>query len=63
MDRFGRLLAYVFRADDGTFVNAALVREGYARTLTVPPNVRYADRFAKLQTEARERGRGLWDAC
>jgi micrococcal nuclease len=62
-DRYGRLLAYVYRADDGTFVNAALVRDGYARTLTVPPNVRYADRFAKLQTEAREHDRGLWKAC
>ena len=62
-DRYGRLLAYVYRADDGTFVNAALVRDGYARTLTVPPNVRYADRFARLQTEAREADRGLWKAC
>jgi len=62
-DRYGRLLAYVYRADDGTFVNAALVRDGYARTLTVPPNVRYADRFAKLQTQAREHDRGLWQAC
>jgi micrococcal nuclease len=62
-DRYGRLLAYVYRADDGTFVNAALVRDGYARTLTVPPDVRYADRFAKLQTEAREHNRGLWRAC
>jgi micrococcal nuclease len=62
-DRYGRLLAYVYRADDGTFVNAALVRDGYARTLTVPPNVRYAKRFAQLQTEAREADRGLWRAC
>ncbi len=39
------------------------MREGYARTLTVPPDVRYADRFAQLQTEAREHDRGLWQAC
>ncbi len=62
-DRFGRLLAYVYRADDGTFVNAALVRDGYARPLTVPPNVRHAERFAALARQARERGRGLWSAC
>ena len=62
-DRFGRLLAYVYRADDGTFVNAALVRDGYARTLTVPPNVGHAGRFAQLQTDAREHHRGLWSAC
>lgn len=62
-DRYGRLLAYVYRADDGAFVNAALVRDGYARTLTVPPNVRHADQFARLQVEAREQHRGLWKAC
>ncbi|UGS34672.1 thermonuclease family protein [Capillimicrobium parvum] len=62
-DRYGRLLAYVYRVGDGTFVNAALVRDGYARTLTVPPNVRYADRFAQLQRQAREHRRGLWQAC
>jgi len=45
------------------FVNAELVRRGYARPLTVPPNVRYADRFARLASQARERGTGLWSAC
>jgi micrococcal nuclease len=62
-DRYGRLLAYVYRTDDGTFVNAALVRDGYARPLTVPPNVRFADRFVELAREARKAGRGLWQAC
>src|SRR3954467_4688914 len=62
-DRYGRLLAYVYRAGDGAFVNAALVREGYARTLTIPPNVRFADRFASLAREARDARRGLWRAC
>jgi micrococcal nuclease len=62
-DRFGRLLAYVYRADDGLFVNAALVRGGFARTLTIAPNVRFAGRFAALAREARRAGRGLWGAC
>jgi micrococcal nuclease len=62
-DRFGRLLAYVYRARDGRFVNAALVRGGYARTLTIPPDVRFAERFARLAREARRAGRGLWSAC
>jgi micrococcal nuclease len=62
-DRFGRLLAYVYRADDGLFVNAELVRGGFARTLTIPPNVRYAARFAALARQARRAGRGLWSAC
>ncbi|HEX2050602.1 MAG TPA: thermonuclease family protein [Actinomycetota bacterium] len=62
-DRFGRLLAYVFRVGDGVFVNAALVRGAYARTLTIPPNVRFAGRFAALARDARRERRGLWGAC
>jgi micrococcal nuclease len=62
-DRFGRLLAYVYRVRDGSFVNAELVRRGYARTLTIPPNVRFADRLARLARAARAAGRGLWTAC
>jgi micrococcal nuclease len=62
-DRYGRLLAYVYRADDGLFVNAELVRRGFATTLTIPPNVRYAERFRALAAEARRAGRGLWSAC
>ncbi|HWI74525.1 MAG TPA: thermonuclease family protein [Baekduia sp.] len=62
-DRYGRLLAYVYRAEDGMFVNAELVRDGYAKPLTIPPNDRYADRFRALATEARRAGRGLWNAC
>ena len=62
-DRFGRLLAYVYRAGDGLFVNAALVRGGFARTLTIPPNVRFAVRFRALAARARRAHRGLWSAC
>ena len=62
-DRYGRLLAYVHRAGDRAFLNAELVREGYASVLTVPPNVRYASRFLALQRRAREERRGLWGAC
>lgn len=57
-DRYGRLLAYVWA--DGTFVNAHLVSEGYAQTMTVPPNVRYASLFLRLEREARAARRGFW---
>jgi micrococcal nuclease len=62
-DRYGRLLAYVYRASDGLFVNAELAGRGYARQLTIPPNVRFADRFHALVARARAAGRGLWSAC
>jgi micrococcal nuclease len=62
-DRYGRLLAYVYRASDGLFVNAELVRRGYATTLTIPPNVAHAAEFRRLARSARQAGRGLWSAC
>jgi micrococcal nuclease len=60
-DRYGRLLAYVYAGK--VFVNAELVRRGFAVPLTIPPNVRHAGRFRALAREAREAGRGLWAAC
>jgi micrococcal nuclease len=36
------------------------VRRGYAQVMTIPPNVKYQERFLKLQREAREARRGLW---
>lgn len=62
-DRYGRLLAYVYRADDGLFVNAELVEQGYAQVSTVPPNVAHADELVMLARDARDAGRGLWSAC
>jgi micrococcal nuclease len=62
-DRHGRLLAYVYRQRDGLFVNAEMVRKGYALTLTVPPNVEHAGALRRLAQRARERERGLWKAC
>lgn len=58
-DRYNRLLGYVY-LKDGTFVNAEIVKEGYASLLTIPPNIRYADLFSKLYRQAREEKRGLW---
>ena len=60
-DVYGRLLAYVYLG--GRFVNAELARRGLARTLTIPPNDRFARRFKRLQSAAARAGRGLWGAC
>jgi micrococcal nuclease len=62
-DRYGRLLAYVYRASDGLFVNEELVRRGYARPLTIPPNVAHEGEIARLASVARRAGRGLWSRC
>jgi len=58
-DRYDRLLAYVY-LEDGTFVNAELVKQGYALLLTIQPNVKHVDEFLRLKIEARENKRGFW---
>ena len=61
-DRYGRLLAYVRRAD-GLDLEVELLRGGFARTLAIAPNVDRAAHYATLEIEARRAGRGLWGAC
>jgi micrococcal nuclease len=60
-DIYGRLLAYAYLGH--RFVNALLVRRGLARTLTIPPNDRFAPLLHRLELGAARRGRGLWDRC
>jgi micrococcal nuclease len=60
-DVYGRLLAYVYLGR--RFVNAILVRRGLARSLTIPPNDRFAPLFRRLEMQAARAGRGLWGAC
>jgi len=42
------------------FLNATMIKAGYATPMTIPPNVKYADLFKELYEEAREQKRGLW---
>jgi micrococcal nuclease len=60
-DVYGRLLAYVYIGHK--FVNAELVRRGFARTLAIAPNTRYRALFGHLELHAARLGRGLWGAC
>ncbi len=46
-DKYGRTLAYIY-LEDGTFMKALLVENGYAAVMTVPPNVKHQDLFLKL---------------
>lgn len=62
-DRYHRLLAYVYRAKDGLFVNLELAKDGYADLLTFPPNVAHVDDFTAAVREARDANRGLWASC
>ena len=59
MDKYGRLLAYLYRAPDGLFVNLEVVRQGYGRVYTVFP-FKHKALFQHYGTQARNAGRGLW---
>jgi micrococcal nuclease len=58
-DRYGRTVIYL-RLPDGRSFNELLVAEGFACQLTIPPNVRRAERCRELARRARERAAGLW---
>ncbi len=65
-DKYGRLLRLVYLPlEDGQllFVNDYLVREGYAKLSTFPPDVKFAKQFQQAEREAREKNRGLWGRC
>lgn len=58
-DRYDRLLAYVF-LQDGTFLNAEIIKQGYGFAYTRFP-FKYLEEFRRYEREARENRRGLWN--
>jgi micrococcal nuclease len=58
-DRYQRLLAYVF-LKDATFVNAALLANGYAYLLRTRPNLKYDSILLQSQRSAMSAKRGIW---
>ena len=62
-DAYNRLLAYVWRASDGLFVNLDLVAGGYADILSIPPNTAHANEFRAAMTAAKATPVGLWATC
>jgi micrococcal nuclease len=57
-DHYGRLLAYVYVKN--VFVNAELVKLGYARAMIKPPNTKHQELFLSYQKKAMAEERGLW---
>ena len=58
-DDYQRLLAYVYLAN-GQFVNAQIVKAGYAYPVFIKPDIKYSQLFRQLYTQAKENHRGLW---
>jgi len=61
-DKYNRLLRYVF-LEDGTLINAKLIKEGYAFNYIYEP-FQFMKQFDYLEKQAKENRIGLWsDKC
>ncbi len=60
-DKYQRLLRYVYK-EDGTNVNAQMVKDGFAVAYVRYP-VQQIESYKVLQKNAREANLGLWGAC
>lgn len=58
VDEYGRQLRYVFV--DGTFVNAELVAQGYAKAYIFDPNDRFSQVLVQLEQYAKMSDKGIW---
>lgn len=60
-DIYGRLLRYVYL--DNVMINEIIAKNGYSYLLTIPPDVKYTDKFKSAVNYAREHELGLWKSC
>lgn len=66
MDRFGRLLAYVYVKDNSgeeVFVNQYLLEEGAGEFFLDTVNLQYQDVLVEAAQRAHDKSKGLWQAC
>ena len=56
--KFIRLLRYIYI--DNIFVNEYLVKEGFAKSSSYPPDIKYQDQLKEAEKYARENNKGLW---
>lgn len=58
-DKYGRTLAYVYRSDDGLFLNQAIIKEGYGFSYGRFP-FKHLAAFRELEKEAKRQKKGMW---
>jgi micrococcal nuclease len=58
-DKYGRLLSYLWDKK-GQLINEKMIENGYAMLYTIPPNVKYTERFIAAQKKAQARKIGIW---
>ena len=64
LDKYGRLLAYVF-LEGGALFNKLMIAEGYGHEYTYHLPYKYQKEFKEAEKTARENQKGLWapEAC
>jgi len=65
-DKYGRLLRYVYLPSSPSgelFVNDYLMQNGFTKTMTIKPDIKYASIFLYSQNLAKEKNIGLWKEC
>ena len=60
-DANSSIAAYIYRAPDGLFVNAEIIRQGYG-LVAVKNMFRYINAFHQLELFSRQAGKGIWGA-
>lgn len=66
VDKYKRILRYIYLPLDSgetLFIQDYLVREGFAKVYTYPPDVKFDIQFREAEKQARENLRGLWGKC
>ena len=58
-DKYGRLLAYVYRDSDNSCLNAELISQGYALTYR-RFDFKDRDQYLLLEKDAKDNSRGFW---
>ena len=65
-DKYGRLLRDVYVENESgqeIFINDYMVRQGFAKVLSVPPDLKFEQEFNAAKQEAQFQERGFWSAC
>lgn len=65
-DRYGRLLRFVYLdlGDNKTlFINEYLVKNGFAKALSIPPDISLSKQFIEEELIAKSQKIGLWGRC
>lgn len=67
-DKYGRLLRYVYvdpseSSGQATFINDYLIKNGYAKIMTIKPDIKYSQQFKTDQADAKTNNLGIWNQC